>query len=118
MLAERRCWREIGMRIYNGTDLSTALHDIRNDSLWCTNEFDSNKQIQNTTRRPVQGTGKGKASRPQWGKGKGKRKHKGKTKGTWYSRPLNAFAPNSSAKSKGKGKNKGKNKKGTCKRRN
>ena len=104
------------MRIYNGTDLSTALHDIRNDSLWWTNEFDSNKQIQNTTRQPGQGKGKGKASRPQWGKGKGK--GKGKTKGTRHSRPFNAFAPNYTAKSKGKGKNKGKSKNYKDKRRN
>ena len=103
------------MRIYNGTELSTALHDIRNDSLWWTNEFDSNTQIQNTTRQPGQGKGKGKASRPRWGKGKVK--GKGKTKGTWYSRPFNAFALNYNAKSKGNGKNKTTSKKGKGKRR-
>ena len=105
------------MRIYNGTDLNTALHDIRNDSLWWTNEFDSSKQIHNTTNKPGQGKGKGKTMRPQWGKGKGKNKGKANRSTYWHSRPFNAFTPNYSAKSKGKGKNKGKNKKGKGKQR-
>ena len=64
MLAERRCWREVAMRIYNGTSLATALHDIRNDSLWWTNEFESSKQQVSTTRQPgsTKGKGKGKNS--------------------------------------------------------
>ena len=70
MLAERRCWREIAMRIYNGTDLSTALQDMRSDSLWWTNELESHKQNQTMPRQPGHSKGKGKAAPPQKGKPK------------------------------------------------
>ena len=97
MFAERRCWRDIALLIYNGVPLRTALQDIRNDSLWWTNGFDS------TNKSRTKGKGKAKDRNTI------KRKPKGRGESYnsnpfWMRYPSNTFTKFQSGKAKGKSK--------------
>ena len=104
MFAERRCWRDVALLIYNGVPLRTALQDIRNDSLWSTNEFDF------TNKSRTKGKGKAKNRNTIKGKPKGKGKSYNSSP-FWMRYPSNTFTKFQSGKAKGKGKSK-KGKKG------
>ena len=110
--AERNAWREIHNKVYEGATLKDAMQDLRQDSLFWTQEFYERCQTRSTPQSPTKGKSKGQRSiawsprQPQWskgqvksgrsppkGKGKSKTKDKGKAKSSWPSTWATA-APN------------------------